>query len=149
MVPVPVGFGRGLCLKNNGCFVAKIDERLFSQANEFIPERWTTRPEMARDPIAFVPFSTGKYSCVGKQLGLMEIRYYASQIIHRYNVTFAPEQTAQVFIEGKKDGVYSISAGVGTPPTFNLDNQGLSSVNVALVWLHKLDNVQGRGALSL
>ncbi|GKT63276.1 cytochrome p450 [Colletotrichum tofieldiae] len=41
--------------------MAKIDERLFSQANEFIPERWTTRPKMARDPAAFVPFSMGKH----------------------------------------------------------------------------------------
>ncbi|KAK2031720.1 cytochrome P450 [Colletotrichum zoysiae] len=80
------------------------DERLFPKANEFIPERWTTRSEMVKDPTVFVPFSTGKYSCVGKQLGLMEIRYCASQIIHRYDVEFAPNQTVQDFIEGHKDG---------------------------------------------
>ncbi|KAK2054550.1 cytochrome P450 [Colletotrichum caudatum] len=80
------------------------DERLFPKANEFIPERWTTRSEMVKDPTVFVPFSTGKYSCVGKQLGLMEIRYCASQIIHRYDFEFAPNQTAQDFIEGHKDG---------------------------------------------
>ncbi|GKT40345.1 cytochrome P450 monooxygenase FCK2 [Colletotrichum spaethianum] len=74
------------------------------QANEFIPERWTTRPEMAKDHTVFIPFGTGKYSCVGKQLGLMEIRYCASQIIHRYDIAFAPEQTTRAFIEGKKDG---------------------------------------------
>ncbi|KAK1613515.1 benzoate 4-monooxygenase cytochrome P450 [Colletotrichum phormii] len=82
----------------------KIDERLFPQPNDFIPERWTTRPDLARDPAAFVPFGTGKYSCVGKQLGLMEIRYCASQIINRYDVAFAPGQKAEAFINGKKDG---------------------------------------------
>ncbi|KAK1954598.1 cytochrome P450 [Colletotrichum sublineola] len=80
------------------------NKRLFSQADEFIPERWTTRPEMVIDPTVFVPFSTGQYSCVGKQLGLMETRYCASQIIHRYDVEFAPKQTVRAFIEGQKDG---------------------------------------------
>ncbi|KAI8291724.1 Cytochrome P450 monooxygenase [Colletotrichum sp. SAR11_57] len=80
------------------------DERIFPHASEFIPERWITQPELAKDPAAFVPFGTGKYSCVGKQLGLMEVRYCASQIIHRYDVAFAPGQTAEAFIEGKKDG---------------------------------------------
>ncbi|KAF4877796.1 Cytochrome P450 monooxygenase FCK2 [Colletotrichum siamense] len=80
------------------------DERIFPHASEFIPERWITQPELAKDTAAFVPFGTGKYSCVGKQLGLMEVRYCASQIIHRYDVAFAPGQTAEAFIEGKKDG---------------------------------------------
>lgn len=40
----------------------KTDERLFPQATEFIPDRWTTRPDMAKDPAAFVPFGTGKHS---------------------------------------------------------------------------------------
>ncbi|OHE92733.1 cytochrome P450 [Colletotrichum orchidophilum] len=82
----------------------KIDERLFPQPNDFIPERWTTRSDLAKDPAAFVPFGTGKYSCVGKQLGLMEVRYCASRIISRYDVAFAPGQEAKAFIEGKKDG---------------------------------------------
>ncbi|KAK1585654.1 cytochrome P450, partial [Colletotrichum navitas] len=85
-------------------FRGKFYERLFSQANEFIPERWTTRPEMVMDPTVFVPFGTGKYSCAGKQLGLMETRYCASQIIHRHDVKFAPKQTVRAFVEGQKDG---------------------------------------------
>lgn len=28
--------------------------------NEFIPERWTTRPELVLNRSAFVPFGTGK-----------------------------------------------------------------------------------------
>ncbi|TEA14072.1 Cytochrome P450 monooxygenase FCK2 [Colletotrichum sidae] len=105
------------------------DERLFPSADEFIPERWTNRPDLAREPAAFVPFGTGqylhpppglkrmssllleteeqrrgKYSCVGKQLGLMEVRYCASQIVHRYDVALAPGQSAEAFVRGKKDG---------------------------------------------
>ncbi|KAF6839318.1 cytochrome p450 [Colletotrichum musicola] len=85
-------------------FRGKWHERIFPNATEFIPERWTTRPDMVREPGAFVPFGTGKYSCVGKQLGLMEVRYCASQIVHRYDVALAPGQTAEAFVEGKTDG---------------------------------------------
>ncbi|RKL03704.1 hypothetical protein BFJ68_g11448 [Fusarium oxysporum] len=57
------------------------DERLFKNADQFIPERWTTMTELTRDSSLFTPFSIGKYSCVGRQLGLMEIRFVASQIL--------------------------------------------------------------------
>ncbi|CCF34289.1 benzoate 4-monooxygenase cytochrome P450 [Colletotrichum higginsianum] len=80
------------------------DERIFPQPDEFIPERWTTRPELSRNPEAFVPFNTGKHSCVGKQLGLMELRYVASQIVSRYDIELAPGQTRKAFVEHQKDG---------------------------------------------
>jgi cytochrome P450 len=36
------------------------DERYFERALEFVPERWTTRPEMVKDRRAYLPFVTGK-----------------------------------------------------------------------------------------
>ncbi|KND90425.1 Tryprostatin B 6-hydroxylase [Tolypocladium ophioglossoides CBS 100239] len=79
------------------------DERVFLQANEFIPERWASRPELVRDASVFAPFSAGRYSCAGKQLGLMELRYVTSQIIHRYDVRMAPKQSADSFLGGLRD----------------------------------------------
>lgn len=35
-------------------------EKYFVQAQEFIPERWTTRPELVKDRRAFIPFNTGR-----------------------------------------------------------------------------------------
>lgn len=35
------------------------DERFFTHANQFIPERWTTKPELTKDPSLFAPFSIG------------------------------------------------------------------------------------------
>jgi len=35
-------------------------ESAFAQPNDFIPERWTTRPEMVKDSRAFNSFSFGK-----------------------------------------------------------------------------------------
>ncbi|KAJ4049002.1 hypothetical protein NW753_008000 [Fusarium oxysporum] len=36
------------------------DERCFVRPNNFIPERWTTQPELVRDASAFAPFSIGE-----------------------------------------------------------------------------------------
>ncbi|KAF5565300.1 pisatin demethylase cytochrome P450 [Fusarium napiforme] len=36
------------------------DERYFTSPDDFIPERWTTKPEMVMDDSVFAPFSVGK-----------------------------------------------------------------------------------------
>ena len=35
------------------------DERYFERASEFLPERWTTAPELVKDKRAFAPFTIG------------------------------------------------------------------------------------------
>lgn len=35
-------------------------ESAYERADEFIPERWTSKPEMIRDRRAYAPFSQGK-----------------------------------------------------------------------------------------
>lgn len=35
-------------------------EDCFERGTEFIPERWTTRPEMVRNSSAHIPFNIGK-----------------------------------------------------------------------------------------
>lgn len=37
-----------------------LDERCFSQPTEFIPERWTTQPELVKDKSVYIPFGSGK-----------------------------------------------------------------------------------------
>ncbi|KAH8593673.1 cytochrome P450 [Bisporella sp. PMI_857] len=79
------------------------DERCFLKPTEFIPERWTTQPELTKNGAVLTPFSTGTYSCIGKQLALMELRYVVSQIVYRFDVALAPYQTEQAFLDGKRD----------------------------------------------
>ncbi|CAK7204871.1 hypothetical protein SEUCBS139899_007633 [Sporothrix eucalyptigena] len=79
------------------------DARFFAEPNEFIPERWTSRKELSMEPSVFAPFSTGRYSCVGKQLGLMELRTVTSQLVRRYNFELAPSQRPDDFVNGKVD----------------------------------------------
>jgi len=45
----------------------------------------------------------GPYSCIGKQLALMELRYVVAQIVHRYDVALAPGMTEKAFLDGKRD----------------------------------------------
>ncbi|KAL2803165.1 cytochrome P450 monooxygenase [Aspergillus granulosus] len=85
------------------------DKRCFKRPQEFLPERWTSQLELIHDASAFIPFSIGTYSCVGKQLALMEVRWVLTMIITQYDMKFAPEYDVQEFCEGEIDGFTSIS----------------------------------------
>ncbi|KAG5767735.1 hypothetical protein H9Q72_004499 [Fusarium xylarioides] len=80
------------------------DERCFVRPNDFIPERWTTQPDLVRDASAFAPFSIGRYSCAGKQLGLLEVRHVLTQIVSKFDIRLAPNQTVEAFQDGLADG---------------------------------------------
>ncbi|RDA87654.1 hypothetical protein CP532_3784 [Ophiocordyceps camponoti-leonardi (nom. inval.)] len=80
------------------------DERFFVHADDFIPERWTTKPElMVGGGAASFPFSHGPFSCPGKALALMELRYVTAEILSRFDVELAPGFTASDFEKGLKD----------------------------------------------
>ncbi|KAL9059751.1 MAG: hypothetical protein Q9162_001052 [Coniocarpon cinnabarinum] len=59
---------------------------------EFIPERWTTRPELVKDKRAFAPFGVGRRACVGKNLALTQIRLVTATLLKKFRVHFAPGQ---------------------------------------------------------
>ncbi|KAF5690423.1 pisatin demethylase cytochrome P450 [Fusarium circinatum] len=88
---------------HNPSYTMYRDERCFEKPNEFIPERWTTRPELIKDASVYAPFSTGRGVCAGKQLGLMEMRYVLMDILSRYDIAFAPGTNPQAFIDGLRD----------------------------------------------
>lgn len=52
----------------------------------------------------------GRYSCIGKSLGLMEVRHVTAQLVHAYNVELAPKQTPETFLRGKRD-TFTLSLG--------------------------------------
>ncbi|KAM0335212.1 hypothetical protein ACHAQA_000254 [Verticillium albo-atrum] len=79
------------------------DARVFVRPDEFVPERWTSKPELTKDASVFAPFSVGRYSCVGKQLGLMELRFVTSQILRKYDVGFAKDYNPGQFPGGLQD----------------------------------------------
>ncbi|KAM5364617.1 hypothetical protein ACJZ2D_011398 [Fusarium nematophilum] len=80
------------------------DERVFAHPDKYIPERWTSKPELVKDNAVFAPFMIGRYSCAGKQLALMEMRSVVSQIARNYDVCLADEQNVDAFLDGVVDG---------------------------------------------
>jgi cytochrome P450 len=105
-------------------FVIMRQERAFKRADEFIPERWTTRPELIRDRQAFGPFSFGKFFCLylfkhrqlvtkvpghrqcpGRVLAYAELRLTTALFLKRYNVSFADEYDPQCMWRELRDQV--------------------------------------------
>ncbi|KAI0490871.1 cytochrome P450 [Xylaria cf. heliscus] len=67
-------------------------ESAFVQASEFIPERWTARSSMVKEPQAFNPFGIGRHLCPGKQLGMTEVRIVAAMIVANFTFTLSPTE---------------------------------------------------------
>jgi len=61
----------------------------FVNPDEFIPERWYSRPDLTRDASGFAPFSTGPYGCIGRTLALLNVRTTVSRIVAEYDVDLA------------------------------------------------------------
>ncbi|KAI0532394.1 cytochrome P450 monooxygenase-like protein [Xylaria digitata] len=77
--------------------------KAFVAPNEFIPERWTTRPELIRNKKAFCPFSQGRFACIGRNLALNELRAVISKSVLEFDISFAPGETGRALLEDSKD----------------------------------------------
>lgn len=75
----------------------------YVQPEEFIPERWTDRPELVLNKKAFLPFGIGPYGCVGKQLALNEIRTVVAKLVLEFDVKFAEGEDGRRILEETKD----------------------------------------------
>ncbi|KAL8747752.1 MAG: hypothetical protein Q9190_000410 [Brigantiaea leucoxantha] len=65
-------------------------ETCFERAEEFIPERWYSRPELVKDKTGFAPFSMGRYNCIGKTIALTQLRSVLALLVTRFDVRLAP-----------------------------------------------------------
>ncbi|KAJ5279194.1 hypothetical protein N7478_004566 [Penicillium angulare] len=84
--------------------VLQRDERNFERPLEFLPERWLEEGKhMHKDERAWFPFSIGLYSCVGKHLGLMQLRFALHRVATEFDVSFAPQEDGRKFFEDAKD----------------------------------------------
>ncbi|RAK81185.1 cytochrome P450 [Aspergillus fijiensis CBS 313.89] len=80
------------------------DERNFAHPEKFIPERWTTKKELVRNPEAFAPFLLGPYNCLGKSLALMQVRHVLVELIRRYEIELAPGADPDAYWRERTDG---------------------------------------------
>ncbi|CZR61640.1 related to pisatin demethylase cytochrome P450 [Phialocephala subalpina] len=77
--------------------------KAWAQPNDFIPERWYSKPELIHHKNAFAPFSIGRYGCIGKNLALMELRTVTALLITKFNVSFAPGENGSNLLEKSED----------------------------------------------
>lgn len=84
-------------------FVLNRDARNFIRPDEFVPERWTTNPELILNRTAFLPFSTGPYSCVGKALAYMELRSVVRRVVNEFDIILSDGFAADEYWGGVKD----------------------------------------------
>ena len=85
-------------------------ESCFEKANQFIPERWYSNPSMVKNKRAFAPFSQGRYSCVGKNLALAELRYVTALLVGKYIIEFAPREDGSR-VEGNMKDQFTAAPG--------------------------------------
>lgn len=81
------------------------DSRAFVRPNEFIPERWTSQPDLILRKDAFVPFSYGVYNCAGKPLAMMQLRMVTAMVVKKFELSFAPgkEEDCERYIQDQAD----------------------------------------------
>ncbi|KAF8543665.1 cytochrome P450 monooxygenase-like protein [Trichophaea hybrida] len=79
------------------------DPRYFVKPDEFIPERWTTSPELVIDKTAFAPFSTGPAACVGRNVAQMEIRCVLMKTLRLYEIAATEGFDREVYFGGVQD----------------------------------------------
>ncbi|KAB2572194.1 putative benzoate 4-monooxygenase cytochrome p450 protein [Lasiodiplodia theobromae] len=82
------------------CWSAHRDPRNFPKPEDFIPERWSSMPELALHKEALIPFSAGTYACVGKPLAMMELRMAVAMVVRRFEIALAdPVESVKLFEE--------------------------------------------------
>ncbi|KAK5627594.1 hypothetical protein RRF57_003309 [Xylaria bambusicola] len=80
-------------------------ESMWVQPNDFIPERWYSRPELILDKRAFAPFSAGARYCLGKNMAMNGLRLVVSIILQDYDVSFAPGYDEETMWRDMRDQV--------------------------------------------
>lgn len=84
-------------------YAIQTSPKAFVDPLEYIPERWTTRPELVLDKAAWFPFLLGPFGCIGKQVALMELRISIAKLVLAFDVGFAPGEDGTAFMTDTMD----------------------------------------------
>ncbi|KAK1751472.1 cytochrome P450 [Echria macrotheca] len=79
------------------------DPANYERPDEFVPERWYSRPEMIRNREAFLTWNIGMNGCIGRALAIMEMRDLLVHWIQNFeSVSLAPgEDGSRLLLETK------------------------------------------------
>ncbi|KAF2802071.1 cytochrome P450 [Mytilinidion resinicola] len=90
-----------------GAYELQRDPRYYGKPDEFIPERWLGEGPEPFDRNAFMTFSHGPYSCVGKHLAYMELCDVTAALVRAFDMKFAPDYDPSTYADAIKDSVIS------------------------------------------
>ena len=77
--------------------------KAFVQPNDFIPERWTTRPELMLQKSAFAPFLLDAWACIGRQLAYNEMLTVAAMLVLAFEVRLAEGEDSGALLNESLD----------------------------------------------
>ncbi|KAL8906217.1 MAG: hypothetical protein Q9171_006360 [Xanthocarpia ochracea] len=78
-------------------------EDCFVRGEDFVPERWYSKPQMVKQRRAFAPFGTGRASCVGQGLAITQIRLVLASVVKRFHVQFLPGNDGSEVLKDMRD----------------------------------------------
>ena len=79
------------------------DERYFEKSNEWIPERWFSKPDLIKDNRAQIPFSVGPFNCAGKYFAIMEAKVFIAKVVTAFDIELAPGEDGTNLLTNSKD----------------------------------------------
>ncbi|OJJ89023.1 cytochrome P450 [Aspergillus glaucus CBS 516.65] len=85
-------------------FTIQRNERYFTRAREFIPERWEG---VSTESVPFIPFSRGTFDCAGNNIAWMELRMVLSTVALEYHVCVADD--AHVAFDGQERDAFMLA----------------------------------------
>lgn len=80
-----------------------LEDSIYPDAEAFIPERWSTKPELIKHKDAFQPFASGWGGCIGKNLAMMELRTVTARLVTLFDIALAPGEDGKNLLEKSTD----------------------------------------------
>ncbi|KAJ0425150.1 cytochrome P450 [Aspergillus carlsbadensis] len=80
----------------------QMDPDNFTDPTTWNPHRWVTHPAH-HNTKAWVPFSVGPFSCVGKNFAYMEMKVAIAKLVTTFEIALAPQEDGRQLLEGSKD----------------------------------------------
>ena len=73
------------------------DEAIYPESDRFDPDRFAPQnPADKQASFGYIPFGGGLRECIGKEFARLEMRLFASKILHNYHWELLPEQSLEL-----------------------------------------------------
>lgn len=108
------------CSVGTGIYSMHHSEAYFGSPHDFIPDRWLSDDQSGHGVVhnqAFMPFSTGPRSCIGRSLAYAEISLTVAILLWRYDFRSSP---VREHFHGQNAAKGKLRAGRANPGEFQL-----------------------------